>query len=123
VILGTQSSRIPNLVTPVHKYEGSTRQLLETTKRSFDIPDGAHCAIYGSQVTGDVGYHTYMGRYIFNNKTVKAFSPDDMPLPEYEALRETYDYLILMDTDSAVEQYLTENGHVPGSSVYILNTD
>lgn len=120
VILSTQMSRIPNLILPIHKYEGSTRQLVEQLKDEYDIPTGAHCAIYGSKVSGDSGYHTYMGRFVFDNKTVNAFSPKE-GLPDPETLRSTYDYLILMDSDSAVEAYLTENGFTPGSSVYRLN--
>ena len=121
LILCTQASRISALFIPTHRYEGSTRQILEEAKADYAIPEGAVCAIYGSEVTEDWGYHTFMGRYIFQTFDTEAFAPSAQNLPEFAALQEAYDYLIIMDSDASLEQYLTENGLTPGQTVYPLS--
>lgn len=121
LILGTQASRISALFIPTHLYENSTRCVLEEAKADYAIPEGAVCAIYGSEVTEDWGYHTYMGRYIFQTFDTEAFAPSAENLPEFDTLTEKFDYLVVMDSDPSLEQYLTENGLTPGQTVYHLS--
>lgn len=119
VILMTQAPRIPSLFIKTYQYEGSSYQFLQEVKDTYQIPDGSTCIVYGSPVTQDYGYHGNMSRYVFWSKS-RAYAPPADNLPPLSTLRDTYDYLILMDCDSTMEAFLKANGMVPGKTVYTL---
>lgn len=120
VILLTQAGRLPMLVVKDNLYEGSQRQLLEQIKEDYGIPDGARCLLYGPQVIDDWGYHFYLGRYIFWSES-EAYVPQDENLPDFDAIQEEFDYLIVMEPDPFMDGLLEENDLPPGQMVYAFS--
>lgn len=118
-ILLTQLNNIPDLFIKANAYEGSERQLLEEIKAEYSIPEGSSCFIYGAQIENDAGYHYCAGRYIFWNTSINTCSPNQ--LSDKSDTIKNYDYLIVLQSDNAINAYLTENALPLGESAYKIS--
>ena len=103
-ILLLQTENLQKLLPKVDTYTGSSRQEFEQIKDKYDIEEEKSYFIYGERLVDDAGYHKYLTRYLFWSTNIELCMPQD--LETKKDLIGNYDYLIIIDSDEQIEEFL-----------------
>lgn len=117
-VLLTQTKNIKLLVQKPDSYVGSSRYDFEQLKSAYAIEEGKSYFVYGTRYQNDAGYHYYMTRYLFWSKDICLCTPEDFETSK-EYLK-NYDYLIVIDRDDRINQFLESYGLDPQQQVYTV---
>ena len=114
--LFNQSQNIQKTFIKKDTYTGSSRYEFEQIKNEYGVPEGKTYFIYGSRFKNDAGYHKYLTKYIFWSNNIKLTTSDNFD--ENKEVIENYDYLIIIDYDEKIGEYLSENNINSKENVY-----
>lgn len=115
VLIG-QGDNVKKLVCKTDIYTGSNRHQYEQLIAKEKIDEGKSYFVYGERINNDAGYNAYLVKYLLWSPSVRTCSPADFE--KYQEEMSQYEYLIIMDSDEIIRDFLKENNVDPDKKVY-----
>ena len=111
-----RTAHFKNLFIKPNMYEGSSRFYYEQIKSEYSVKEGKSYFIYSNQHRDDGGYHSYLAKYIFWSKDIFLCLPEQFADKKDKIAQ--YDYLIIIDEDEQISDFLSDYSQVPDKQVY-----
>lgn len=111
-----QTKNLQKLFVKTDVYEHSSRFDFEQIKSTYAVEEGKSYFIYGNRYQNDAGYHGFLTRYVFWSTNIFLCSPEKF-IESKDNITQ-YDYLIIVDRDDQIHNFLSNYNVDTNKQVY-----